>query len=84
MIRYSAYYGTNHRAKPSASCNSLCSLETEYRELQDLRRRVKSAEAVAELTKRRATETPQQQRTAFSRQHHHVVALSPAKVARDC
>jgi len=84
MIRYSAYNGTNYRAKPGASCNSLCSLETEYRELQDLRRRVKSAETVAELAKQRATETPQQQRAALSGQHHRVVASSPGKVARDC
>jgi hypothetical protein len=47
MIRYSSYGGTNHRTSPSAPTKLLCSLETEYRELQDLRERVRMAEAAA-------------------------------------
>jgi hypothetical protein len=47
MIRYSSYGGTNHRTNPSAPTKLLCSLETEYRELQDLRERVRMAEAAA-------------------------------------
>jgi hypothetical protein len=47
MIRYSAYRGTNYRTNSSASTNFLHSLETEYRELQDLRERVRKAEAAA-------------------------------------
>jgi hypothetical protein len=47
MIRYSAYGGTNYRMKPSAPSNLPCSLETEYRDLQELRERVRKAEAAA-------------------------------------
>jgi hypothetical protein len=73
MIRYSAYHGTNYHAKRSPPCNSLCLLEKEYRELQDLRARVSKAEAVAKLVKPRAAETPKQQRAAL-RDYHRVVA----------
>jgi hypothetical protein len=47
MIRYSSYRGTNHRSKSNAPTNLLRSLETEYHELQDLRERVRKAEASA-------------------------------------
>ena len=47
MIRYSSYSGTNYRTNPAAPTKLLYSLETEYRELQDLRERVRKAEAVA-------------------------------------
>jgi hypothetical protein len=47
MIRYSSYGGTNYRTSPSAPTKLLCSLETEYRELQNLRERVRMAEAAA-------------------------------------
>jgi hypothetical protein len=47
MIRYSAYGGTNYRMNPSALTNLPCSLATEYRELKDLRERVRKAEAAA-------------------------------------
>ena len=43
MIRYSSYRGTNDREKPGA----LGSLEKEYRELQELRERVRKTEAAA-------------------------------------
>ena len=47
MIRYSSYGGTNYRTNPSAPIKLLCSLAIEYRELQDLRERVRMAEAAA-------------------------------------
>jgi hypothetical protein len=47
MIRYSSYRGTNYRIKSDAPTNLLRSLETEYQELQDLRERVRKAEAAA-------------------------------------
>lgn len=47
MIRYSSYRGTNYRTKSNAPTNLLRSLETEYRELQGLRERVRKAEAAA-------------------------------------
>jgi len=47
MIRYSSYAGTNYRTNPSAPTKLLCSVETEYRELLDLRERVRKAEAAA-------------------------------------
>jgi hypothetical protein len=47
MIRYSSYGGTNYRTSPSAPTKLLCSLEIEYRALQDLRERVRKAEAAA-------------------------------------
>ena len=49
VIRYSSYHGTNYRTKPSARTDLLRSLETEYRELQDLRQRVRKAEAAAAM-----------------------------------
>jgi|SRR5450631_39660 hypothetical protein len=45
MIRYSSYSGTNYRTNPTTPTELLCSLATEYRELQDLRERVRKAEA---------------------------------------
>lgn len=80
MIRYSAYHTTNHHTKRSASCNSLCLLETEYRELQNLRRRVKSAEAAAKLAEPRTAEAPIQQREVVSANHHRLLASSRGKV----
>ena len=47
MIRYSSYGGTNYRTNPTTPTKLLCSLATEYRELQDLRERVRKAEAAA-------------------------------------
>ena len=47
MIRYSSYRGTNYPTNPSTPDQLLSSLEKEYRELQDLRERVKKAEAAA-------------------------------------
>jgi hypothetical protein len=47
MIRYSSYRGANYRTKSTAPTNLLCSLETEYHELQDLRERVRKAEAAS-------------------------------------
>jgi hypothetical protein len=47
MIRYSSYSLTNYRTNPSAPTELLCSLAKEYRELQDLRERVRKAEAAA-------------------------------------
>jgi len=47
MIRYSSYAGTNYRTNQSAPTKLLCSLAIEYRELQDLRERVRIAEAAA-------------------------------------
>ncbi len=41
MIRYSSYRGTNYRTNPSAPTEPLCSVAREFRELQDLRERVK-------------------------------------------
>lgn len=79
MIRYSAYHTTNHTMKRSAECSSLCLLEAEYRELQDLRARVRSAEAVANLLKQGAAETPRQGRAALPTDHPAVVASSLGK-----
>jgi hypothetical protein len=47
MIRYSTYSSTNRRTNPSTPTRLLSSLEKEYRELQDLRERVREAEAAA-------------------------------------
>jgi hypothetical protein len=47
MIRYSTYRSTNRRTNPSTPIQLLSSLEEEYRELQDLRERVREAEAAA-------------------------------------
>jgi hypothetical protein len=47
MIRYSYYRGTNYRTNLSAPTQLLSSLEKEYREPQDLRERVREAEAAA-------------------------------------
>jgi hypothetical protein len=46
MIRYSSYGSTNNRA-PSERTYHLETLAAEYRELQELRERVKKAEAAA-------------------------------------
>jgi hypothetical protein len=57
MIRYSAYGGTNYRMKPSAALSELRrSLEVEYRDLLELRERVREAEAAAQRLKRRGRE----------------------------
>jgi hypothetical protein len=74
MIRYSAYHTTDHHAKRSALCNSLCLLEAEYRELQNLRRRVKSAEAAAKLAQSLNAEASVQQRPVASADHHRLLA----------
>jgi hypothetical protein len=72
MIRYSSYGGTNYRTNPTTPTNRtnpitptklLCSLATEYRELQDLRERVRKAEAAA----RNAHATPSQNSEARNR-----------------
>jgi hypothetical protein len=63
MIRYSSYGGTNYRTNPTTPTKLLCSLATEYRELQDLRERVKKAEAAA----RNAHATPSQNSEARNR-----------------
>jgi hypothetical protein len=47
MIRYSSYSSTNYRTRSNALTSLLRSLETEYHELQDLRERVRKAEAAA-------------------------------------
>jgi hypothetical protein len=47
MIRYSSYGSSNYRTNQSAPTRLLCQLEKEYRELQDLRERVRMAEANA-------------------------------------
>ena len=47
MIRYSSYGSSNYRTNQSAPTELLCPLEKEYRELQDLRERVRMAEANA-------------------------------------
>jgi hypothetical protein len=47
MTRHSTYRGTNYRTNPSAPTKLLSSMETEYREVQDLRERVRKAEAAA-------------------------------------
>ena len=47
MIRYTSYNITNYPEKPDGQTNLLGSLETEYRELQKLRERVRKAEAAA-------------------------------------
>ena len=47
MIRYSSYGSSNYRMNQSAPTELLCPLEKEYRELQDLRERVRMAEAAA-------------------------------------
>ena len=46
MIRYSSDGGTNYRTNQSAPTKLHCSLAIEYGELQDLRERVRMAEAV--------------------------------------
>ena len=54
MIRYSAYTGANYRMKPSAALLELSrSLQVEYRELLELRERVREAEAAAQRLKPR-------------------------------
>jgi hypothetical protein len=59
MIRYSAYGATNYRMKPSAALSELRrSLEIEYRELLELRERVREAEAAAQRLKPRDTKAP--------------------------
>jgi hypothetical protein len=45
MIRYSSYGSGNYRTNQSAPTELLCPLEEEYRELQDLRERVRMAAA---------------------------------------
>ena len=45
IIRYSSYGSSNYRTNQSAPTELLCPLEKEYRELQDLRERVRMAEA---------------------------------------
>jgi hypothetical protein len=47
MIRYSSYGSSNYRTNRSAPTELLCPLEKEYRELQDLRERVRMAEVNA-------------------------------------
>jgi hypothetical protein len=47
MIKYSTYRPTNRCTDPSTLIESLRSLEKECRELQDLRERVREAEAAA-------------------------------------
>ena len=79
MIRYSAYHTTNHHMKRSAGCSSLCSLEAEYRELQELRARVRSAEAVANLLAPGAADKPMQERAALATDRPRVVASSFGK-----
>jgi hypothetical protein len=56
MIRYSTYGSTNRRINPSTPIQLLSSLEKEYRELQDLRERVREAEAAAAKRLRAARE----------------------------
>jgi hypothetical protein len=47
MIRYTSYGSSNYRTNQSAPTEALCPLEKEYRELQDLRERVRMSEANA-------------------------------------
>jgi hypothetical protein len=51
MIRYSSYGSTNSR-RPRIQIVHLDRLEVEYRELQELRERVRKAEVAAALRKR--------------------------------
>lgn len=51
MIRYSSYAGSNYRKTANEHVYRPGTLETEYRELQELRERVKQAEAAAKSTK---------------------------------
>jgi hypothetical protein len=54
MIRYSAYGGTNYRMKAGVASSELRrSLEVEYRDLLELRERVREAEAAAQRLKPR-------------------------------
>ena len=57
MIKYSTDRRTDRRAKRSTLDDFLQSLEVEYRELQDLRERVKTAEAAARQIKLRGSKT---------------------------
>jgi hypothetical protein len=47
MIKYSSYSRTNYPTNLSEPTKLLCSVETEYRELLELRERVRKAEAAA-------------------------------------
>jgi hypothetical protein len=47
MIRYSSYGSTNFRTNQSEPARLPCSVAIEYRELQELRERVRIAEAAA-------------------------------------
>jgi len=60
MIRYSSYSCTNYRDKPREKIEWLDPLERQYRELQELRRRVRQAEAARALKSR--DEGPSQSR----------------------
>jgi hypothetical protein len=51
MIRYSSYAGSNYPKTANEHGYRLGTLEAEYRELQELRERVKQAEAAAKSTK---------------------------------
>ena len=54
MIKYSSYSRTNYRTNPSPPAKLPSSLEIEYRELQDLRERVRKAEALLQRAGRAA------------------------------
>jgi hypothetical protein len=54
MIRYSSYGSSNYRTNQSAPTELLCPLEKEYRKLQDLRERVRMAEAAARVAPARS------------------------------
>jgi hypothetical protein len=47
--RYSSYSRTKYRTNPNERTKLLRSVETEYRELLDLRERVRKAEAAAAM-----------------------------------
>ena len=47
MIKYSSYGCANNQQRPSEETNLFNTLEEEYRELQELRERVRKAEAAA-------------------------------------
>jgi hypothetical protein len=57
MIRYSSYGCRNNREAPSKRADLIEPLEAEYRKLQELRERVRKAEAAAaQRTDRRSKE----------------------------
>jgi hypothetical protein len=57
MIGYASYGGRNYRKNRTERANGFDPLEKEYRELQELRERVKKAETAAKLGRARKAPT---------------------------